>query len=61
MPRAKASFAAAGLEVVPAPTGFTPPFNFNPTNLIPSAGALSQSTSAFYELIGRLWYRLVYY
>jgi uncharacterized SAM-binding protein YcdF (DUF218 family) len=49
--RARAEFAAAGLEVVPAPT-VLPRFEIvTPLDLLPSMGALQGSQIALYELL----------
>ncbi|MCW2240932.1 YdcF family protein [Azospirillum canadense] len=61
MPRAKAAFEAAGLEVVPAPTAFA---HYGDTlsldSLTPSPRGLAQSYYALHEWLGRLWYALRY-
>lgn len=58
LPRAMALFEAHGLEPVAAPTGFTthPPSAF--AYLLPSVGALEDSTMATREWLGRLVVRL---
>ena len=49
--RSGAEFAAAGLEVVPAPTGL-PTFALSgPLDLVPNGGALQGSSYALYELL----------
>lgn len=58
MPRAMLSFAAAGLEPVPAPTGFTTSFRSDIRGFIPDAKSLQKSYFAMHEAIGLLWYRL---
>jgi uncharacterized SAM-binding protein YcdF (DUF218 family) len=58
MRRARAEFAAAGLEVVPAPTFVPSRQPLKPTDLIPSVGALQASYYALYELLGNLVLRL---
>lgn len=59
MPRAVAAFAAAGFEVVPAPTGFlrsrVPPMLLD---FVPRYDVMRYSGLALHELIGQLWYRL---
>jgi uncharacterized SAM-binding protein YcdF (DUF218 family) len=58
MPRARAAFERAGLDVVGAPTMF---FAGQPLSLhafIPSAEGIRRSWYASYELIGMAWYRL---
>jgi len=52
--RARAEFAAAGLEVVPAPTFLASRQPLEPTDLIPNVGALQASYYALYELLGNL-------
>jgi uncharacterized SAM-binding protein YcdF (DUF218 family) len=58
MPRAAAAFEAAGLEVVPAPTGAREPQPAEPGAFVPSARALQESAWAVHEWIGRAWYSL---
>ncbi|MCP3920090.1 MAG: YdcF family protein [bacterium] len=58
MPRAKASFEAAGLEVIAAPTAFHPWPGERLPGLVPSAHSLRESAWAIHEWIGRLWYAL---
>lgn len=59
MPRASAEFAAAGLEVVPAPTVIPQQFTVDhPLELLPSMGALYGSYHALYELLGEAVRRL---
>lgn len=58
MPRARAVFERAGLDVVSAPTMF---FSNQPLSIhawIPSAEGMRRSWYAMYELIGIAWYRL---
>jgi len=58
MPRARAAFERAGLDVVSAPTMF---FSNQPRSLhawLPSAEGLRRSWYATYELLGIAWYRL---
>lgn len=58
MPRARAAFERAGLEVVSAPTMF---FSNQPQSLhawVPSAEGMRRSSYAVYELLGIAWYRL---
>jgi uncharacterized SAM-binding protein YcdF (DUF218 family) len=62
MPRAREAFTNAGLSVVPAAVAFTyvgP--GMAPRDLIPQARALVSSTYAVHELVGRLWYAIVYH
>lgn len=58
LPRAIALFEAQGLQVVAAPVGFTtrPPSGFG--QLLPSVGALDDSTTALREWLGRFVARL---
>lgn len=58
MPRAKAAFEAAGLEVVPAPTAFRAWPRFSVGSFLPSARSLRESEWALHEWIGRAWYAL---
>ena len=51
MRRAEAEFAAAGLKVMPAPTGIPNASYDNPLELLPSVGALQGSYYALYELL----------
>jgi len=51
MRRATAEFAAAGLKVIPAPTGIPVATYDNPLELLPSVGALQGSYYALYELL----------
>jgi uncharacterized SAM-binding protein YcdF (DUF218 family) len=56
MPRARAEFVRAGLEVVPAPTGFRAAPALEPGSFVPSARSLRESAWALHEWIGRAWY-----
>ena len=61
MPRAVASFAAAGVEVIPAPTAFTGIPENAPIRLmdyLPQGSALQTSCLALHEYAGMAWYRL---
>ncbi len=60
MHRAVLAFRHAGVTVTPAPTDFLAVDSHHPAVLswIPSASALSGTTHALHEYIGRLWYRL---
>lgn len=53
MPRARAEFAAAGLEVIPAPTvvALGASFSAHPLDWLPGMGALQGSYYALYELL----------
>ena len=58
MPRSRAVFERAGLEVVEAPTAF---FGGQPQSLaswLPSAEGMRRSWYAIYELIGTAWYKV---
>jgi uncharacterized SAM-binding protein YcdF (DUF218 family) len=57
MPRARRAFEQAGLEVVPAPTGYTS-ITPSPVAWVPSAQALRDTHLAMREWLGRAWYRL---
>lgn len=61
MPRALASFEAAGVHVVAAPTIFSGPFDPGIGDFVPGAGGLHATRFALHEWIGRLWYDLRYY
>jgi uncharacterized SAM-binding protein YcdF (DUF218 family) len=58
MHRSVLAFRQAGIEVIPAPTDFIAVDASAPEvlNWIPSAGALSGTTHALHEYLGRLWY-----
>lgn len=59
MPRARAAFAAAGLEVIAAPHGFAGNFGIDGLgSFVPSAGAIALSWLATHEAVGLLWYRM---
>jgi uncharacterized SAM-binding protein YcdF (DUF218 family) len=58
MPRSVSLFQAQGLEVVPAPTSFTPSPPDLPYKLIPSMTSFHASWFALYEIIGQVWYRI---
>lgn len=60
MHRGVLAFRHAGIEVIPAPTDFLAVDANAPEALswIPSAGALSGTTLALHEYLGRLWYRV---
>lgn len=60
MHRAVLAFRSAGVDVIPAPTDFLAVDVNRPEALswIPGAGALSGTTHALHEYLGRLWYRL---
>ncbi|MES9936235.1 MAG: YdcF family protein [Sedimenticola sp.] len=60
MPRAQAAFRQAGVDVIPAPTGFQrrAGFETRPRDWYPGVQSLSVSSRAIHELLGTLWYRL---
>ncbi|HVS12088.1 MAG TPA: YdcF family protein [Planctomycetota bacterium] len=58
MPRARSAFERAGIEVVPAPTGFRGWPDLSLSSVLPSARALRESAWAVHEWGGRLWYAL---
>jgi uncharacterized SAM-binding protein YcdF (DUF218 family) len=58
LPRARAAFAAAGLEVVAAPTGFRGPLQLSLAAFLPSAKGLRDTNWAWHEGLGRVWYAL---
>ncbi len=57
MRRARASFQAAGLEVLAAPHGYMSGGDVSLNDLIPSPAALETSWLSLHEAIGLLWYR----
>jgi len=59
MQRAQWSFVEAGLDVVPAPTGFTTigKVDLSPLGYAPSASGLQASALALRERIGFYWYK----
>jgi uncharacterized SAM-binding protein YcdF (DUF218 family) len=58
MRRALLAFRLAGIEALPAPTGFTPPFVFRATSFVPSPSGYRSAQLFFHELVGRLAYGL---
>lgn len=60
MPRARWSFEAAGIEVVPAPTGFRARPWQGLRSLLPHWSAVRDSALALHEHIGRLYYAIAY-
>lgn len=59
MGRAIAMFKKSGIDVFPAPTAYmSEDVGFSFFSLIPGAGSLGKSTSAFYEYFSRSWYSL---
>jgi len=59
MARAQWSFANAGVNVVPAPTGFTAigKEELSPLGYVPTTSGLSASTLALREHVGLFWYQ----
>jgi uncharacterized SAM-binding protein YcdF (DUF218 family) len=55
MPRARRAFAACGLEVLPAPSGFERPPEFSMVALLPSHKGLTSSALCCHEVLGLLW------
>jgi uncharacterized SAM-binding protein YcdF (DUF218 family) len=58
MARATMAFRMAGLDVVPAPTGFRTTSPLSEIDFIPNAGALATTHYAMHEWIGIAWYWL---
>ncbi len=59
MPRALASFRAAGMEAIGAPHGFSGAREVRGWQaFFPQAGAIELSRLALHELLGRVWYRM---
>ncbi len=58
MPRAVQAFQSTGLQVIPAPTGYTTRYATTLLTFIPRAEALLDSRRYFHERIGMLWYQL---
>lgn len=58
MPRAARSFAAAGFDVVPAPTAFRSRRPLDAASFLPGAAGLKDSHAALHEWLGLLWYQL---
>lgn len=58
MPRARAEFAAQGIDVVPAPTAILDAKLDSPLDLLPSMAALQQSYYVLYELLGLAVFRI---
>ena len=56
--RAALAFAAAGFEVVPAPTRYATRHRLSVLDFLPQAGALHDSKIFMKEVIGIAWYRL---
>lgn len=61
MPRAVYSFAAQGLQVIPAPCAYLTSFRpFDMRSFLPHWHTLADSGDALHEYLGYLWYRLRY-
>lgn len=61
MQRAKLLFEKAGMSVAPYPTDFrVDDHQLNILDILPSASSLNRSEFAIREMIGRLYYRLIY-
>lgn len=58
MARASRAFAATGLEVIAAPTGFYSTERETAVDWLPSAASLHLSAYALHEWLGRIWYAL---
>lgn len=61
MRRSIAAFEAAGLNVIPAPTGIRRRSIISLAALIPNAKSLSASATAFHEWLGLIWYEIAYF
>ena len=58
MPRARAAFEHAGLEVVPAPMGFATSNLDTSAQLIPNAQGMLLTHRAWHEALALTWYRI---
>ncbi|OOZ37799.1 YdcF family protein [Solemya velesiana gill symbiont] len=60
MPRALEVFEQAGIQAIPAPTGFNRRAMFEPTlkDWRPEAVSLGRSSTAIHERLGKIWYQL---
>lgn len=58
LPRAVYCFRQAGIEVIPAPTGFEGDFDNEPGDWVPSSYSLYLSSRALREYLGMLAYRV---
>lgn len=56
MPRSVAAFEAAGMSVLPAPTGFSSVGPVSAFDFVPRVGAMQGSSRALHEYIGQAWY-----
>ena len=62
MPRAVEAFQEFGIEVIPAPTGYTTQKKgLLLMDVLPQAFMFNRSYYALHEQLGRLWYNLRYY
>lgn len=60
MPRSVQAFTAAGLRVIPAPTGGQGPWlEWRWGDLLPDARAFDRSCAALHEIFGMVWYEFV--
>jgi uncharacterized SAM-binding protein YcdF (DUF218 family) len=57
MPRSRAVFERAGMEVIPAPTALWSHAPLTPIDFLPSGEGLRRSHYALHEWIGIAWYR----
>ena len=60
MPRSAQMFEQYGIDATPAPTIFKQRSAYGLLDFLPSAQALSSTSSAVHEYLGLLWYRLRY-
>lgn len=60
MPRAKAIFEKEGLQVVEAPMGYYQKSQFTPLDFYPSSEGFQRTRWIFHEILGSLWYRLIF-
>ena len=60
MPRAVAVCRKVGIEVVPCPSDFVSgaDWTYRIQSFLPEAAALTRTTDAVHEYVGRLWYWL---
>lgn len=58
--RAVWSFRQMDIDVIPVGTGYTGPYRFSLTDLLPSAQSFRTAYYVFHEWIGLVWYRLHY-
>lgn len=58
LPRAVPAFEQAGLEVVPAGTGYAGAEKLTPLDFLPDVWGLRDSHIAMHEAIGLIWYRI---